>query len=490
MRDDKPHQIRRTGISPTDRFESSPEIEHYNNYSMSGILINGIDNNKNNTVAQSNEMLVIDVRMGETYENYHARFMNRYPKDENNEWEIIRVHYNDDGIAVTTHKRPPAHLQNIIIYNGPLEVRYEMYIESVSYNADGVRTGFTSLSRGLVNPGKKAQDTQLHRTEMDRINAIASQGVKDYIDGKIDAAEVTRIIENMYDDLVSLSIALGNTDGNDPKINAEILSAAQRMFINHALNGTIQANNEEGRAIAESKGLTHINDSFVYYNAKFFHANKELQEIGMVALTQIAENEGLDSFNVQDYFKWHHANICFNVAWNSGGVMKDVTAEPPKDFIMFYAPRLYSYNDYDDWYGNKDSQVITINDITRTDGHGGWDIYLTVPRGWQLFKSLPLWMTQGTFTNDDGNSVVTWDITQHINFTGGNDMQSRLIEFFAKYINNPLHGELTVWSDARESVHNVPFCSFSEKRTIQGNELTAAAEQNSFISNFQFRAMF
>jgi hypothetical protein len=39
MRGDNPRQVRRTGISPTDRFDSTPEIEHYNNYSKNGVLM-------------------------------------------------------------------------------------------------------------------------------------------------------------------------------------------------------------------------------------------------------------------------------------------------------------------------------------------------------------------------------------------------------------------------------------------------------------------
>ena len=476
-----------------DVFERSNEIEHYNNYDKSGIHVDSTNNNdvpKTKNVLQRNEMLVIDMRRGEN-DITSPRLMDRYPHDENDEWEIIRVHYDENGIPNTIHKRPPEHLQNILIYRGPLEVRREMFIHSVSYNRDGIRTGYMSKGLGLIDPARLAADIQLHRSEMARIDAYLEQGIKDYIDGKIGADEVTKIIETMYKDLLSLSIALGNTDGNDPEINAEILRSAQGKFIHKSLTINILANNEEGAAIARSKGLTHINDSFEYYNAKFFHANKELQEIGRVALTQIAKKEGLDSFDYQNYFKWHHANICFNVIWNSLGTMKDVNIQPPKDFIMFHAPRLYSFNDYDDWFGGSDSQLIIVNDPTRTDGHGSWNIYVPNPRGWQLFKSLPLWLTHGTFTDQEGRTFITWDITHHIKFNPGDDMQSRIMEFFKEYINDPLHGELTIWSNGKESVHNVPFCLFGDgRRLISGGEIPSAVEHNSFIKNFEFRAMF
>ena len=171
--------------------------------------------------------------------------------------------------------------------------------------------------------------------------------------------------------------------------------------------------------------------------------------------------------------------------------MKDENIEPSKDFIMFFAPRLYSFDDYDDWFRGTDSQMIIVNDPTRTDGHGGWTIFMPNPRGWELFKSLPFWLTQGTFKNEEGTTFVTWDITKHINFNAGDDLQSRIKEFFDEYINNPLHGELTIWSNGTESVHNLPFdCIFDDRRIIHGNELPSAIAHDSFINNFKFRAMF
>jgi hypothetical protein len=436
----------------------------------------------------NNARLIIDMRLhGETYGKSLTRFLNRYPQDENNEWEILRVFYNEDGVAVTTHKRPPEELRFVTIYNGPLALRHEREIISVSYNKDGIRTGYSWRD---VDRAKLEEDSRLLRTEMDRINAFASQGVQDFIDGKIGAADVSKIIDTIYNDLVSLSIALGNTDGNDPKVNAEILSAAQRIFSEQALHGTFGANQEEGAAYAKDNYGMSPSDRFVYYNARFFHLNKQLQEIGKTATTGIANEKGLE-FDAEDIHQVRatiHKLYCFNAAWQNNAinmgsaVMKDIRIEPPEDFIMFYTPRRYS----DAAWENGTTQIISASDPSRPDGSNAMTNYMIVPKGWSLFKSLPFWLTQGTLTNEDGKSFVNWDVSKHLNFNSGEDLLSLMKKFFAEYVNNPLHGDLKIWSNGTKSTHDVRFCYFDDKTMFHGNEFTSAVAHNSFASNFEF----
>jgi hypothetical protein len=477
-----------TAALSNDSIGSAPEIEHYNNYSKNGVPNNGIA--KNNNGAQSDGMLTIDMRQqGETPEIFKRRFLNRYPQDLYNEWEVRQVFYNEDGIATTTHKRPPENLRVVLITNGPLGVRYELEVLSVSYNKHGVRNGFTSSP---IDSAKRTENERFLRSEMDRINAIASQGVQDFIDGKIDNAEVSRIIEKIYNELVSLSIALGNTDGNDPKINAELLSVAQNIFSNHALNGAMSANLEEGREIAQERNVlcSWGHQRWVHYNARFFHANRELQEIGRAAIAQIAQNEGFVSFDVgANPGPPCNPNQCFNIAWESKAMslgisrMTDTSIEPPKDFVMFFAADRFSTEERN----NGTRQVVFASDPTRTDGHGSNTFHIWVPRGASLFREMPLWLNQGTHVSGDGESFVAWDITRHINFKAGDDMNSRLREFFAKHVNNFDKGELIIWSGGEKSVHDVPFCIFFDnRRGFQGSELTSAVNQNSFVKNFEF----
>ena len=534
LRDDNPRQIKRTGISLEDKLDSSPEIEHYNNYTKAGVHANNA-NKDNNTEVNGTKvtqrvvtgssgtktvynysddgmlindmtdawgtkitnsyskdgMLIIDMRyQGGVYEIWSTKLHTRYPQDINKEWEIIGVsHRNiETGEVIAYHKRPPDEFRTVLITNGPLDVRYVVEIINVSVDMDGMVIGSQSRT---INRAKQAEDEQLRKTEMNRLNELARQTVNDFIDGKIDAAEVSKTIENIYNDLVSLSIALGNTDGNDPQINAEILRSAQSLFSSQALRGTIGANYAEGEAYAKENYGMNPGDRFVYYNAKFYHANKELQEIGKTATSRIANEKGLD-FNAQDIHNIRstiHKPYCFNATWQTTAInsnvsiMKNINLEPPEDFIMFFAPQRFSAEAWNDGT----TQIITANDPSRTDGHGGFDFYIKVPKGMTLFKPLPFWMTQGTHTNMDGTTYVAWDITKHIKFNTGDDLQSRLKEFFAEYVNDFNRGTLSVWSNGTKSVHDVPFdIFFDDKRMFHGRELTSAVAHNSFISNFEF----
>jgi len=483
LRGDKPRQIKRTGISLGDKYESRPEIEHFNNYSKNGILVNEVCNSKCNNGVQDYNIPVIDMRMGDTYETFQERFRNRYPKDENNDWEIYKVFYDDEGNPTTTHKLPPEEYRIVTIYEGPLAVRYDREIVSVSFNKDGVQGG---CAYRYVDFEKVKDDRALLRSEMDRIESYVNQGVRDYADGKIGAGCVEKIIESIYKDLVSLSIKLGNTDGNDPKINADILSSAQGMFISRTLTETMRANDEEGAAYAYAKHGLPANSAGAYYNAKYFYANKDLQEIGMNVFPQVAKQEGLDSFNVHDYFKWQHAMNCFNKSWHQrhesvAVKMKDTGLEPPRDFVMYFTPRRFSMEEQHN-YGI--TQKIIFSDASQHEGRNSFALYFKAPKGISSFRELPLWVTQGSYVNEDGVSITTWDITKHINLRDGEDLLSRVKEFFAKHV-NVYDGNLSIWSNGIKSEHEIIYDFFTnDKRYIQGSSLTDAMKHNDFVNNF------
>jgi len=260
------------------------------------------------------------------------------------------------------------------------------------------------------------------------------------------------------------------------------------MFISRALDETMRANDEEGAAYAYAKHGLPANSAGAYYNAKYFYANKELQEIGMKAFPQVAKQEGLDSFNVQDYFKWQHAMNCFNKSWHQrhesvAVKMKDTGLEPPRDFMMYFTPRRFSMEEQHN-YGI--TQKIIFSDVNQPEGRNSFALYFKAPKGIFPFRELPLWMTQGSYLNEDGVSITTWDITKHINLLDGEDLLTRVKEFFAKYV-NVYNGDLTIWSNGTKSEHEINYDFFTgDKRYIQGSSLACAMKHNDFISNFTF----
>ena len=530
----------------SDTFESVPEIEHYNNYSKNGML--NTDSNKQLTRNERRELergsilgkaytttvtsafgdvttytisednmlmcdlrdafgtkitnrysedgtLIIDMRNRadayETWGDKHIRI--RFPVDIHDDWEVLSISTNIFGETIT-QKRPSEQYRIIILDSGPLSVRHEYEITSINFDENGRQVGYRSKE---INFDKRIELQRLLWYENIRINEIASQGVKDFINGKIDADEVSKVVETIYNELVALSIALGNTDGNCPKINAEILREAQIIFSRQALNETFAANWDEGREYAKTNfGIT--NSSFMYYNARFYHLNEQLQEIGRTATTQIAKDNGLE-FNAHDIhrvFSEVHKAFCFNARWQNFGynmgmsVMKDITLVPPEDFIMFYAPSLISK----DAWAESTIEFITIKHPLFPNG---LKFHLQVPKGKSLFKNKPLWAKQGSFTNHDGKTFVTWDITKHLNFNSGDDYISQIKEFFAKYVNNFNMGVLTISSGGIKTVHDVPFgmhvggdvlngLSFGSKEMFHGHQLKSAVEHSSFMSNFEF----
>jgi hypothetical protein len=314
-----------------------------------------------------------------------------------------------------------------------------------------------------------------------------SQGIKDFMAGKIGTAEITEIIENAYRDLLAYNISLGRTDGTDPHYNARLLFNTQGHFAWTARSEALLANNAEGYAYAQENFGLNPGDRFDYYNAKYFFLNKELQEIGTAAIAQIALNEGFDFYDVQGCINYYGSIRCFSAQWQVGAMsarMKNTDIEPPKDFVMFFTPQLFSKEAFD----SGSYQIISASDPSRPDGSNDTSFYMWVPNGKSLFKSLPFWLTQGNFTNDEGKSFVTWDVSKHLNFSSGKDVLSLMQKFFAEYVNDFNKGALSVWSNGTKSVHDVPFdIFFDEKRMFHGSELNAAAKHNDFVSNFEFR---
>jgi len=318
-----------------------------------------------------------------------------------------------------------------------------------------------------------------------KIRNYMAQGVSDFITGKIGADEIMAIIENAYRELLAHNISLGNTCGTNPYYNARLLFNVQQHFESLVVMANINANKAEGSAIAKERGIlcSWGHQRWVHYNAKFFFMNQDLQEIGRSAIAKIAQNEGFD------FFVNTSPGPCFNVVWTEGAntrglsTMKDTGLEPPRDFTLFFTADRFST----EARNNGTRQIIFASDPMRTDGHGSHTFHIWVPRGASLFSSMPLWLTQGTHVSGDGESFVAWDVTRHLNFKAGDDLNSRLREFFAKHVNNFDKGELLIWSGGEKSVHDVPFCIFFDnRRGFQGSELTSAVKHSAFINNFEF----
>ncbi|MCL2078288.1 MAG: hypothetical protein FWH17_00430 [Oscillospiraceae bacterium] len=327
--------------------------------------------------------------------------------------------------------------------------------------------------------------------EIARIIEYTNEAIRDYITGKADSATVANAIENMYRDLLAYNVSLGKTDGTDPHYNARLLYDVQGNFSRLSVVGNWLLNQADGDAYAHANYSLNQGDRYIYYDAKYYYANLKLQEIGKAAIAGIAEEKGFSSFNVQGFYtNPHRVLYYFNDMWQHQAIntgitqMKNTDAAPPKDFVMFFTPRRFSQ----DAWENGTTYMITANDPGRSDGHGGHDFFIKVPKGKSLFKEEPLWMTRFSATNADGVSHTGYDITKHLRFMSGDDYMSNLKSFFAKYVNNFDNGELVIWSGGTKSTHDVPLGEyFDEKRMYLGNELTAAFEYNNFIGNFEFR---
>jgi hypothetical protein len=324
-------------------------------------------------------------------------------------------------------------------------------------------------------------------TEIRRINDYMNQSIQDFMAGKVGADKIMDIIENAYRDLLAYNISLGNTDGTDLVYNARLLSNTQAQFLNRALSENMIANNNDGFAYAHAKHGLPSNAGFAYYNAKYFHLNKELQAIGMNAVEKIAKSEGFDFFDAQGLIR-ERGIYCFNRSWHEinssvSVSIKDTGIEPPEDFIMFFTPRHFSGEEQHN-FGV--TQKIIYSDASRPEGENAAVFYIKTPKGMSPFRQLPLWVTQGSYINEDGVNIITWDITKYLNLKNGDDLLTRLKEFFSEYV-NVYHGSLSVWSNGAKSEHEIPFDFFTnDKRFIHGSDLTDAMSHNDFISNFRF----
>jgi hypothetical protein len=392
------------------------------------------------------------------------------PKIEHfNNYDNTGTHVNNIDTSPTTKKS----ISETSIF------KYELYS---LYTKPGVEVFVSSASHKPPLTFYRMFDP-----EVMRIIAYMNQGIQDFMTGKVGADEIAEIIENAYRDILSYNISLGNTDGTCPHYNARLLYDTQVYFAWQAVSENIIANGAERDSFArENYGKIHGQDIYEYYNSKYFHFNKELQEIGKVTITQIAKNEGFDFFDAQAFYNTpYRQQFCFNAHWQMNAIgmsMKDLDIEPPKDFTFFFTPTRYNQ---EDWLNGAWNSITAINPSQPDDV---WGFHILVPRGWSLFKSLPLWMTHGTFTDQDGHTTITWDISKLINFTAGDCFKSRVKEFFDEFVNNTLHGDLVIWSGGTKSTHDVLFDhAFEEKRKFDGSELTSAMEHNSFVSNFEFR---
>jgi len=387
--------------------------------------------------------------------------------------------YNNAGLHISSADAKPATEKDVLESSIFSHELYSIYTKPV-----------VDVFVSSVDHKPPLQFNRMFDPEVARITAYMKQGIQDYMAGKAGADEITKIIENAYRDILTYNISLGNTDGTDPHYNSRLLFDTQAHFAYTAGCENIMANNAEGAAYAkENYGMKPNQDGFTYYNSKYYFLNKELQEIGKDAIAQVAQKEGFDFYDVQGLNKnfKESGSYCFNFIWQilaPNVKIKNTGIAPPKDFIMFFTPQRFSKEAFD----NGAYQIISANDPTRTDGHGGWDFYIKVPKGAALFKTLPFWLNRGTFTNREGKTFVAWDITKHINFNAGDDMRSRLKEFFAEYVNTFLNGDLIIWSNGTKTIHDVPFdYFFDENRKYNGSELASAVKQNDFVSNFEFR---
>jgi hypothetical protein len=245
------------------------------------------------------------------------------------------------------------------------------------------------------------------------------------------------------------------------------------------------------RAYAKEQFGLASNDRFVYYDAKFFHLNKELQGINTKAIDHIAQKEGFDFYNVHGFLKnshpWTH---CFNSLWEGNAKnlhisqMKNINLEPPEDFKMFFAPQLFTQEDFE----NGTTIHLIASDPSQPFGQNAHDFFIRVPKGMSFFKKEPLWLRQLGNAIALDKPVTSFDISKNLKFMNGEDFLSNLRAFFAEYVNDFEKGALSVWSGGTKTTHDVPFSFFfgDEKRMFHGSEIKDAVAHNDFISNFEF----
>ena len=310
----------------------------------------------------------------------------------------------------------------------------------------------------------------IYAGEIDSIRDFMNSGMVDYVAGKISADEMAEITENVYRDILALNVKLGKTDGIDPEFNEKLLVNTHLYFVNSTVSTLWFDMHDKGFEYGkETFGFTHpVSDHFSYYDAKYYYACKKLQEIGDAIFSRIAKDEGLSGFNVAFPYSLEPSEThCFNAQCAMRDrrvmVMKDVNLAPPRDFKMFFSPTRYGI---EDWLNGTD-YVVSANDPLKHNGLSGYDCYIRVPKGMQLWKTLPFWLQQTkidhSFASNHPRVVGAYDISKYI--APGADFENSLKDFIDKYMTDFFSGALTIWSNGGMTEYDVPFNIDSTART-------------------------
>ena len=334
--------------------------------------------------------------------------------------------------------------------------------------------------------------TTVYAYEVASLRDYMNSGMVDYVAGKISADEMAEIAEQVYRDILALNIQLGKTDGNDPEFNEKLLAITHLHFVNSTVNTLWFDMHDKGFEYGkETFGFTHpVSDHFSYYDAKYYYACKELQEIGDAVFSRIAKDEGLSGFNVAYPYSLepsdtHNFNAQCAMRDQRVMVMKDVNLAPPRDFKMFFSPTRYGL---EAWLNGND-YVISANDPLKHNGLSGYDCYIRVPKGWDLWKTLPFWLQQTkvdhSFASNHPRVVGAYDISKYI--TSGADFANSLKDFLDKHMSNFLSGALTVWHNDTMTEYDVPFNIITDDiRQFDGAQLVSSVSYAGFMSNFEF----
>lgn len=199
-------------------------------------------------------------------------------------------------------------------------------------------------SGGIVKTHILFADEQNH-PEIIKILDFLIQGIQDYVNSGISVERIIKTIKETYRNMLAYNVAANLSDGSDPKFNEVLLRDLQATFVLRTLDELYYNGNQtEGYERARLFSLT-ADDCFVYYNAKYHYANLELQEIGRKAFEDIAKNEGLHRYHVQELYGFLQPfSYDFNSRWEHelqdtrlAVVMRSHFSKPPKDLILYYS---------------------------------------------------------------------------------------------------------------------------------------------------------
>ena len=425
--------LKATPVSRYDFHEGTPDIDHFNNYSRHGTYINM---EYSQSVAQS------------IPKETRKTIITEYPKAPANDTEI------DEKSLPETNTITPSDTWETIkaIYSPPM-----IYVNWVT-----------------------------------SIKDYMNSGMVDYVTGKIGADDVAEMAESVYKDMLAYNIKMGKTDGNDPEFNEKLLVHAHSEFIFRAVETLWFNMHEKGFEYGkETFGFTHpVSDHFSYYDASYYYASKELQAIGDAVFSRIAKDEGFSGFNVAfPYEQELSYTHCFNSQCALRDyrvmVMKDINLAPPRDFKMFFSPTRYGI---EAWLNGKD-YIVSANDPLKHNGLSGYDCYIRVPKGWDLWKTLPFWLQQTkvdhSFASNHPRVVGAYDISKYI--APGADFADSLKDFLDKYMSDFFSGALTIWHNDEMNEYGVPFNIITDDiRQFDGAQLVPSDSYAGFMSNFEF----